>query len=767
MNEPEQDWQINRRSFLKGTVLAAAGIGAGSLLTLTGCGGEGNEQGVGGTGKPVNFTPGAYVGTAEGKHGPVTVEVVFDATAITSIEVTRNTESEDLTDIALTVIPQAIMHTQSLGVDTVSGATLTSLAIIDAVADCAEQAGVDSGELKARPASVDAIVQQMEPGTYTGESFGKFKTGDSTAIMFGGPAVIEPTKVEIEVDEQSIKSVKVLATSDTPGFKEPAAEIMSERIVGQQSIYADTCTGATLSATAITAATAKALTAAKANLVGFAKATPHDTSLTEDYDCDLVIVGGGTTGTVAALRAIEEGLKVVIVEKTYRISGMGALASGPLGVGSSLHRQVGMNMTATELFTKMMEEADWKINAPLVNNWLQGSGPMMDWLQERWTSIGDAGFMLPNDFDPYNYTCMFGKGTQKFQDLYDNYILPQGATLLYGVMATQILTEDDKVTGVVGTNLATGATVTVYARAALVCTGGFGGNDAKLKEMFGTDNFFLTGLSNSTGEGLVMCESLGCTLSEEIEPHMSEFCGNPSVDFFAGYMKFINQFGFLALDPAGNRFMNEEVFITGALESGGSALRRVGHCFIIFTQGDFDKIATQGAHGILSQEYTTAVSMRPFIFEESNERLSEEMTNVLAKEQAFKADTLEELARVAGFEEADFTAAIGDYKKMIAAGSDPVFGKSPVLLHPLDDGPFYAVKIIPPIFGTYNGIKVDGYFRPLDENQKPRIAGLYVGGQDSGGVFSYPYTNWLGATSSYALTSGMLAASYIKEYLGR
>ena len=54
---------------------------------------------------------------------------------------------------------------------------------------------------------------------------------------------------------------------------------------------------------------------------------------------------------------------------------------------------------------------------------------------------------------------------------------------------------------------------------------------------------------------------------------------------------------------------------------------------------------------------------------------------------------------------------------------------------------------------------------PVDN--KPAPAGLYVAGQDSGGYFSYPYTDYVGATCGYALTSGMMSIEHIKEYLGK
>ena len=77
------------------------------------------------------------------------------------------------------------------------------------------------------------------------------------------------------------------------------------------------------------------------------------------------------------------------------------------------------------------------------------------------------------------------------------------------------------------------------------------------------------------------------------------------------------------------------------------------------------------------------------------------------------------------------------------------------------------MRVVSPIDGTYNGIKVNERMQALDEANAPSPRGLFVAGQDSGGYFSYPYTDYVGATCGYALTSGMMAIEYIKEYLGK
>lgn len=98
------------------------------------------------------FTAGTYTAGAQGNNGPVKVSVTFTESAIEKVEILEHAETKGLSDPAIEQIPEAIVTYQSLGVDTVSGATNTSNAILNAVADCVAQAGGDVEALKAVPA---------------------------------------------------------------------------------------------------------------------------------------------------------------------------------------------------------------------------------------------------------------------------------------------------------------------------------------------------------------------------------------------------------------------------------------------------------------------------------------------------------------------------------------------------------------------------------------------------------------------------------------
>lgn len=85
------------------------------------------------------------------------VSVTFTADAIEKVEIVEHAETGGISDPAIEAIPGAIVEYQSLGVDTVSGATLTSEAILNAVADCVTQAGGDVEALKAAPAGEKTV----------------------------------------------------------------------------------------------------------------------------------------------------------------------------------------------------------------------------------------------------------------------------------------------------------------------------------------------------------------------------------------------------------------------------------------------------------------------------------------------------------------------------------------------------------------------------------------------------------------------------------
>jgi len=704
---------------------------------------------------------GEFSGVSKGYGGDVTVTLKLENGKLADVVIKGDNETETVGGRAMELMAAGMKASNTVEVDKISGATITSEAVLTAAADALAASGATLTPEETK------ITQAMTPGTYYGEEYGKWKKGTIEGERFGSPAIIGPTKVAVTVDETSILKVEVLSCDDTPGFTDPCIERIPAAVVEQQSIAIDCVTGCTLTSQAILSGVSQALTQAGANLAGFSKATPKVTG-TETYDCDLVVVGGGGSGTVAALTAQEAGLKVVVLEKTGKVGGESTCSTGMMTLGSKhLEEESGVAPTPLyEVFSEMMEWASWRADASVVMSFLKANGETGDFLHSLWSQTDNPGFTrmaaAKNGMDT-------GKGVAKYTVLYDNFIIPNGGTLLLETTAYELIQDDAGAVVGVKARKQDGTEVTVNAKATMLSTGGFGGNPEMLKQYLHNDNFYLYGVSTNTGDGLRMALTAGAALTNEIAPHLAEFCSNEKVDFYAGYMKFINYTGLLQLGPNGTRFYNEEMGASDPLAKGASALYTVGYAYAVFTQADLDKLEAEGCPGLLSEETRKEMNNYrpracvPFY------TIKDEMQAAIDAGEGWKADSLEALGEAIGFDPAIYGPAIDEYLAMVEAGEDTLFGKRADMLYSLDEGPYYAVRICPALDGTLNGIKVNANMQAVDENYNP-IPGLYMGGYDAGGVWAFPYyqtahTNAL--TQGYAVTSGRIAAKHIAKTLGK
>ena len=109
----------------------------------------------------VLYTAGSYTASAQGNNGPVAVTVEFSENEILSVVVGEHAETPGISDAPISRIPEAIVSEQTLDVDTVSGATHTSEAILTAVADCVAQAGGNVEALKTKQSGKDEAMKEV------------------------------------------------------------------------------------------------------------------------------------------------------------------------------------------------------------------------------------------------------------------------------------------------------------------------------------------------------------------------------------------------------------------------------------------------------------------------------------------------------------------------------------------------------------------------------------------------------------------------------
>lgn len=95
--------------------------------------------------------PGGYTGTAPGWGGPLTVSVAYADGVITTIEILDHSDTIGIGDVAFDIIARRIIDNQSLAVDHVSGATLSSFGVTLAVTAALTEAGADLAALRVPP----------------------------------------------------------------------------------------------------------------------------------------------------------------------------------------------------------------------------------------------------------------------------------------------------------------------------------------------------------------------------------------------------------------------------------------------------------------------------------------------------------------------------------------------------------------------------------------------------------------------------------------
>lgn len=117
---------------------------------------------IGGAAMAEGMTPGTYEAEAQGFHGDVKLSVTVDAEKITAIDILEHSETEGIGAAALPKLVEAVLANQTIGVDSVAGATVTSEAFKAAMTDALTQAGADMDKMTAAVAASTLEDVQMD-----------------------------------------------------------------------------------------------------------------------------------------------------------------------------------------------------------------------------------------------------------------------------------------------------------------------------------------------------------------------------------------------------------------------------------------------------------------------------------------------------------------------------------------------------------------------------------------------------------------------------
>lgn len=568
------------------------------------------------------YTPGTYVGKAQGIRSEVEVSVTFDENSITNIEVTSHGETKNIADAAIEKVPAEILEAQSLDVDVVTSVTFTSRAIINAVEEAAKQATDDISSLTAK------------------------------------------RSVEKENDET--------------------------------------------------------------------------------IDTDVVVVGMGLAGATAAVSAVDEGVKVVAIEKAGAAGGSSKYSGGFItAVGTKQAQEEGVTITADDYFASYNAQEDLsekkdETDRDAMKAMIERSASDIEFLDNHNDPItGPDGF--GSDFKVWHYpadrTSAFdgeAAGADHIVQLMEWLNKQDNFSIYYNTPATKILTDaNGKVSGVECTRN-DGSTLTVNAKSVVLATGGYAASK-EMMERFCPDFPqewvlpYTTSSMYNTGDGITMAEALNADVYEDgwwMDLAIGVDVGGYSTYFPDTLNGLINYANYFVTDGTGKRILNVNSLYGPRSIVFAKAMEETGKIYSIFTKEGFE-------NGIQ--------------FIEDNNRVD--------NKNVYKADTLEELAEMTGMDANTFVEQVNRYNEMCEKGVDEDLGQTTLI--PIGEGPYYAVDIKTITMGTIGGLKTDDDKHVLNKEGNA-IDGLYAAGElINGKYFNQVYTS--GCAQLLSLDSGIIA----------
>lgn len=193
------------------------------------------------------YKDGTYYGSGTGFGGPLKVMVEISGGKIASIQIVENSDGSDYISKAASLI-DSIIATQSTNVDTVSGATYSSVGIIQAVRDALSQAAVngtsDTSQNNNNNSNNSNNNSSSDDNNSTVTGTVPYKEGIyyGTAEGYSGDV-----SVAVVIQEKTIKAILITESSDDEAFFNRAMDVVKKVIKTQKTDDVDTVSGATYS----------------------------------------------------------------------------------------------------------------------------------------------------------------------------------------------------------------------------------------------------------------------------------------------------------------------------------------------------------------------------------------------------------------------------------------------------------------------------------------------------------------------------------------
>lgn len=557
--------------------------------------------------------------------------------------------------------------------------------------------------------SISAFGVEFKEGTYVGEAKG-----------YRGEV-----KVEVKTSKNKIEEVKVIKNTDTPIISESAAKKVPEQIVKYQSLRVDGVSGATGTSRALTSAVRNALKNSGADLKELNKKPVIEAKklVKETQNKDVVVIGAGGAGLVAAIEAKNNGAKNVIVLEKMAFAGGNTLISGGEYAAPNNWVQVkkGLKDSNDAFYNDILKggdnESDPKLVRVLADNALSGAEWLKDYInmtfEDRQMFFG--GHSVERSLVPQGATGveMISKLLAKAEEL--------NIPVLYETPATELIVDKGRVTGVKA--VSEDKEYTFLAKdGVILATGGFGSNlEMRVKYNKDVDeNILSTNTVGITGDGITMAEKIGAQLEDM--PFIQTY---PTCDPISGALLYFGDVrlvgGSILVNQEGKRFVEE------------------------LERRDVISMAIKNQTGNAAYQFCDEAQVK---LSGVAEHHADEVNYLFNNKLLVKADTIKEAADFFGIDAAELEKTVAKYNQYAKDGKDLEFNKRGKLTPFEAKGPFYIMKAVPAVHHTMGGVKIDENARVINTKGEV-IKGLYGAGEVTGDIHG---TNRLGSDAIADIT---------------
>lgn len=526
-----------------------------------------------------------------------------------------------------------------------------------------------------------------------------------------------PMTVTVKIVNHKIDSIDTSKNLETIGVGKLALGKLSKRMVETQSVNVDNVTGATLSSFAIKKGVRDCLTQAGAAKNEFNKKVDTYPTKDETIDTQVVVIGGGGAGLAAAVSAVQNGAKVVVLEKLGYLGGSTNVSGGAFNaVDPKRQKAMGIEDSEEKFYDQTMKGGHNVGNPELVRYLTTNAMRSIEWLESLGSPFKDKIGTATGALWQRSHYGTTPSGNHYIRTL-ENFLAEHkdSATIITDANVKSLIKDKDgRVIGAVAENH--GRKITVIARkGVIITTGGFDAN-VELRRRVNTGVWkevdLGKGIGASTiqkaaqGDGIAMGKNVGADVigMSDIQLHP---CGTPGT----GLMEHIRTSGRnrLFINENGDRFVNE-----------GAA--RDTLCKAIFAQPH--------------STYWLVVNHVRYPGRDWVDRNGATIADMASLGAVVEGATLDELAKKTGMDPAKLKASVDEYNKVATGKVEKDkygFVANNKEDKPMTEGPWYAVKKVPTVHHTMGGLKINTQTQVLDAAGKP-IPGLYAAGEVTGGI---------------------------------